>query len=336
MTAIPDDAPTPTIDQARAIAKAGMRVLPIKPGRKNPPMTSWQNAASIEEKAIAAWWNGLYRDHGIGIAMGPQPDGRNLFAIDIDTHDEDANGYDTWNELQDTHGAAPDTVESITGSAGTHLIYQAPPTAVIRNQQASGQRVGPGVDVRGAGGQIVVAPTIHPDTKRAYEWSPGRSPWEHDVAMAPKWLLDMVTERPAPPKPPTPAPTVDRQYVDADESPADALRRRWSWADELARTGWQHGRTQGDDTYYTRPGKDARQGHSAVLHGTDGPFVVFTTDIPTSLRQLGHITSDGNGYAYSPLEWYAAHNHAGNLSDASKALRAEMRPPMPTSAATVS
>lgn len=194
---MPDLAPTAsTIDQARAIANAGLRVLPIKPGRKNPPMKSWQTAASVDDKAINAWWNGLYRDHGIGIAMGPQPDGRNVFAIDIDTHNEDANGYDTITELEDTHGPLPDTVTSITGSGGAHQLYTAPVDAIIRNQQSDGQRIGPGVDVRGDGGQIVVAPTIHPDTHRAYQWQQGRAPWEHRIADAPKWLLDKVTERP--------------------------------------------------------------------------------------------------------------------------------------------
>ena len=197
MTAIPDEPPeTPTVDQARAIAAAGLRVLPIKPGRKNPPMASWQTAASVEEKSIAAWWNGLYRDHGIGVAMGPQPNGRNLFAVDIDTHDADANGFDTLATLEAEHGPLPATVTSITGSNGQHLVFAAPADAVIRNQQASGQRIGPGIDVRGNGGQIVVAPTIHPDTQRRYQWAPGGAPWQTQIADAPAWLLDMVVDRP--------------------------------------------------------------------------------------------------------------------------------------------
>ena len=332
MTVTEPTADTPTIDQARAIAATGLRVLPIKPGRKNPPMASWQNAASVDEKAINAWWNGLYRDHGIGIAMGPQPDGRNVFAIDIDTHNDDANGFDTLSNLESINGPLPDTVTSITGSNGQHLIFTAPPTAIIRNQQASGQRIGPGVDVRGDGGQIVVAPTIHPDTKRAYRWATGRAPWEISLADAPAWLLDMVVDKPTP-TPPTP-PRDTEWTTSSNDSPADTLRQRWNWPTELARHGWQQGRTQGDDTYYTRPGKDPRQGHSAVLHGTDGPLVVFTTDIPDHLRRLGHATKDGSGFAFSPLEWYAAHHHAGDLTAATRALRAEMGPTTPTTPPT--
>jgi hypothetical protein len=316
---------TPTIDQARAIAAAGLRVLPIKPGRKNPPMKSWQTAASVEEKAIAAWWNGLYRGYGIGIAMGPQPDGRNVFAIDIDTHDDDANGYDTIAELEAVHGDLPATVTSNTGSGGMHQVYRAPAGVVVRNQQADGKRIGPGVDVRGDGGQIVVAPTIHPDTHRIYHWAAGRAPWEIAIADAPDWLLEMVAERPAAPAPPRTLEPFTSPRA-SGESAADILRSQWHWPTELAATGWQEHHTDGDDTYYTRPGKDTRHGHSAVLHGTDGPFVVFTTDISSDLRQLGHPTRDGSGYAFSPLEWDAAHRHNGSLSDASRAVIAANRP----------
>ena len=47
-----DIAATPTIDQAKAIAAAGLRVLPIKIGAKHPPMASWQTAATVEPAKI--------------------------------------------------------------------------------------------------------------------------------------------------------------------------------------------------------------------------------------------------------------------------------------------
>lgn len=319
---MPDEALAnrPTIDQARLIARAGLRVLPIKPGRKNPPMKSWQHAASVEDRTINAWWNGLYRDHGIGIAMGPQPDGRVLFAIDIDTHDEDANGYDTIETLEVEYGPLPDTVTSNTGSGGQHQIFAAPNGTVIRNQQNAGQRIGPGVDVRGDGGQIVVAPTIHPDTRRPYEWSAGRAPWEHPVAEAPGWLLDLVVEQDRP-APPTPQQQRGIDYsAEASTSAADMLRERWNWRAELERVGWTHDRDDGIDSYWVRPGKDRRQGHSAVLHGTDGPLVVFTTEIPVDLARLGKLTPAGDGRSFSPLQWEAGYRHGGDLSAASRAV----------------
>jgi hypothetical protein len=94
---LPGDLP---IDHAIAYAAAGIRVLPIKPGQKRPPMNSWQHAATIDPKTIHNWWNGLYKDNGVGLAMGEQPDGRHLFALDIDEHDPAASGSDTLAELE--------------------------------------------------------------------------------------------------------------------------------------------------------------------------------------------------------------------------------------------
>lgn len=127
---------------------------------------------------------------------------------------------------------------------------------------------------------------------------------------------------------PTPPRSIDTFTTPraSGESAADILRQQWHWPTELAATGWQQHHTDGDDTYYTRPGKDPRAGHSAVLHGTDGPLVVFTTDIGPELRQLGHLTRDGSGYAFSPLEWDAAHHHGGSLSAASRATLAANAP----------
>lgn len=173
---------------ALTYARAGIRVLPIKPGQKRPPMTSWQHAATVDPKTIGNWYRGLYRGHGVGLAMGPQPDGRNLFALDVDEHDPAQSGGDTLAELEAVHGKLPDTVRSITGAGGAHHIYDSG-DLVVTNGPAGA--VGPGLDVRGAGGQIVVAPTIHPNGT-AYTWEHGYAPDEHAIAVAPAWLLELV------------------------------------------------------------------------------------------------------------------------------------------------
>ena len=311
---------TPTIDQARAIAAAGLRVLPIKPGEKFPPMKSWQHAASVEDRTIDSWWNGLYRNHGIGIAMGPQPDGRNVFALDIDDHDPARNGHDALDDLEAVHGALPDTVTSLTGAGGQHLLFTAPADVSIRNQQNTGNRVAPGIDVRGAGGQIVAAPTVHPDTERRYEWDDGRAPWEIDIAPAPAWLLELVVDRPA--EPITLGDPAPPSTTDTGDSIAATVRDWWDWNHQLSRRGWQIVRTDGADTYWCRPGKDPRRGHSAVLHG-DGPLVVFTSEIPPTWLKAGNATTDGSGWAFSAFGFYAAAEHDGDRSGAAKALRLE-------------
>jgi hypothetical protein len=322
---LPGDMP---IDHAIAYAAAGIRVLPIKPGQKRPPMNSWQHAATIDPKTIHNWWNGLYKDNGVGLAMGEQPDGRHLFALDIDEHDPAASGSDTLAELERIHGPLPDTVRSITGSGGAHHIFDAG-TVDVTNGAAGA--VGPGIDVRGAGGQIVVAPTIHPNGN-PYAWDAGCAPWERPIAAAPAWLLDLVTPRaeasagrdlPAEASA-KPTPSQNAGKYDND-NPADTLRAGWDWPTELQRRGWQLARTARDGTHWTRPGKDPREGTSAVLHGPDGPLVVFTTD--TSLTAMWRAGKQSNGcVSLSPLAYVAAYDHQGDLSAATRALRAAQGP----------
>jgi hypothetical protein len=286
-------------------------------------MQSWQHAATTDPGIVHKWWNGLYREHGVGIAMGRQPDGRWIFTLDVDEHDPAVSGSDTLAELEHRHGRLPDTVRSITGSGGAHHIFDAGTVEVTNG--AAGQ-VGPGIDIRGAGGQIVVAPTIHP-CGTAYQWEAGCAPWEAEIARAPAWLLELV--KPPPIK--VDAPTLNSAPPNSSilDSPADVLRARWDWYTELTKRGWQPSRRTNADgsTQWTRPGKDPREGTSAVLHGPDGPLVVFTTDASVApMWRAGKVTADGSGVSLSPLAYLAAYDHGGDLSAATRALRATMGP----------
>lgn len=311
----PPDSDSP-LDVALAYAACGLRVLPIRPGQKHPPMNSWQHAATVDPKTIRNWWNGLYRNHGVGLAMGPQPDGRWLFTLDVDRHNVD--GFDTLYELEQTHGVLPETVCSVTGSGGAHYIFDAGSVQVTNGAAGA---VGPGIDIRGAGGQIVVAPSLHPNGQ-PYGWEDGHAPWETAIAPAPAWLLDLVTPQATTPTEAGVALPNSRPGMPAthDHSPADQLRQDWDWPAELARRGWQH--AKGDQ--WTRPGKNPREGTSGVLHD-GGPFVVFTTD--TSVEALWRAGKAGNGcVSLSPLAFIAAYDHGGDIAAAGKALRAAEAP----------
>lgn len=181
------------VQRSTALVEAGLRPVPIKPGGKHPPMASWQHAQPTAD-TVRNWWNGLYRGHGVGLVMGPQPSGVYLMALDIDTHNPAADGWDALHDLEARHGDLPDTWRSITGSGGAHILFASPDAVPVRNQQAGGNRIAPGIDVRGDGGQIVVAPTLHPVTGRPYAWE--FAPWDAELATCPRWLLDLVRERP--------------------------------------------------------------------------------------------------------------------------------------------
>ncbi len=318
--------PAPTDDtahaNARRLAALGLRVLPIKAGHKRPPMSSWQHAATDDPDKIDNWYRGLYRDAGTGLALGPQPCGRYLFALDIDTHDPAHDGWEALADLEAVHGKLPDTWRSLTGAGGGHLIFAAPTGTTVRNQQASGNRIAAGIDVRGDGGQIVVAPTIHPTTGNAYAWEHGYAPWEHEIAEAPAWLLELVAEHDQPAASTPTASQSSNASAGGDDTLFQLHRGNWNWHSELLKRGWSPIPHQppGDDTFWVRPGKDARAGHSAVLHGTDGPFVIFTTEIPSQWTAAGSLTRDGSGWSFGAFGFYAATEHAGDRSVAYREL----------------
>lgn len=146
------------LDEALAYAARGWRVIPLPPGEKYPSeFKSWQTRATTDETQIRKWWTGRRAKHGIGIVTGVES---NLFVVDIDVSDGKP-GLDSWRALLAEHGAPPPTHTVRTGSGGLHFYYTMPDGVVIRN--SAGNRLGPGVDVRGEGGFVVAPPTIHPN-----------------------------------------------------------------------------------------------------------------------------------------------------------------------------
>lgn len=285
---------------ALRLAEIGWRVVPIKPGMKRPAMSAWQHAATSDTQTIINWFSGMYRDHGIGVATGPQPNGQNLIVVDVDMHDIERSGYDTLSELEKRYGALPTTVTVATGSGGRHIYLLAPPSVEIRND--AGKRLGAGIDIRGDGGQVLAPPTVHPNGT-AYVWVDGCSPWDIEPAPMPKWMVDLIANPQA--KPPTDPITND------GDGPAARYNARTTWQELLTRDGWIYSHSDRDgEQYWTRPGKDIREGTSATVgyRGQD-VLVVFTSSI--SWLPAG---------AYSRFGYMACRDFNGDRSAAARAL----------------
>ena len=113
---------------------------------------------------------------------------------------------------------------------GVHLYYAIPDDLQVRNTAGEHGRagLGPNIDVRGRGGYVVLAPSIHPSGRR-FQWI---NPHERPADL-PGWLLEHFRDAYKPiPRPAAPDPghisDRDRAYA------AGALRRE---AEELAATG---------------------------------------------------------------------------------------------------
>lgn len=95
----------------------------------------------------------------VGLRMGGQS---RLVAIDVDG----SIGIESIAALESRFGKLPKTLTSESGSGGRHLIFRSREIDRIRN---SAKKLGPNVDVRSNGGQVVVAPSRHLSGGR-YRW----------------------------------------------------------------------------------------------------------------------------------------------------------------------
>lgn len=161
---------------AADLAKLGLAPIPVRAREKRPVEAGWQNA-SIDAKATDRH---IARGGNVGLRMGPQPDGRILVAID-----DDEPGAIAAAEAE--LGALPATLTNRTAK-GHHRIFEWP---AERAMPANAVRVRRGIDVRAAGGQIVVAPSLHPSGHR-YEWAHVAEP----VALPDAWVEALATRAP--------------------------------------------------------------------------------------------------------------------------------------------
>lgn len=137
----------------------GWWVFPLKPRSKEPLTRHGVLDASNEAAVVAAWWR-EWPESNIGLDVHRS----GLVVIDLDPA---RGGLETWAAVCGEYGVnAFATQRSRTGSGGLHLLYRAPAGLTLRN---SADKLGPGVDVRGKGGYIVLPPSVHPNGN-TYSW----------------------------------------------------------------------------------------------------------------------------------------------------------------------
>lgn len=184
---------TSILDFAHAYAKRGWRVIPLhrvgpdgttcscrRGGNctskgKHPRLNEWEQQPAMSAADIQATWD-VATPPNLGVAVG-RPSG--VWVLDIDPdHDGDA----TMRALIAEHGSLPKTFVAQTGSGGWHYYFDLPADEELSNTQA---RVGPGIDTRANGGQVVAPPSR--TDKGDYVIIQ-----DVDPAPAPEWLLAMV------------------------------------------------------------------------------------------------------------------------------------------------
>jgi P4 family phage/plasmid primase-like protien len=163
------------IDAAIHYVRRGWPVHPLKPLSKVPATKHGCNDATTDERQIRAWWS-ENPNYNIGLRTGVL-----WFVLDVDSKHQDAA---EWLESV----TLPATITAITGTNGRHYLFRTPDFPVTN----STSKIGPHIDIRGAGGYIVAAPSVHPDTRQEYAWDCVDEFPTDQPAEAPQWLLDRL------------------------------------------------------------------------------------------------------------------------------------------------
>lgn len=159
-------------ESAGKIAAMGFPVFPVDRMSRKPKITGWPTEATTDAATVAGWWT-RWPDASIGMPTGPRS---GVWVLDID-------GQEGEHHLEQY--SLPDTTEVWTGR-GRHLWWRWPEGRPVKNSVG---RVGPALDVRGAGGYVVVPPSVHP-SGRVYEFKIEPD----ELAEAPESLLRAVYE----------------------------------------------------------------------------------------------------------------------------------------------
>jgi hypothetical protein len=158
----------------------GFAVFPLKPRDKIPLGSLVPHGlkdAARDPEIIRDWWQ---REPQANIGLRT---GEGFFVLDLD----DAKAASWFGNACGRHGGAPKTL-TVRTSRGFHVFFAC--GAEVPN---SAGRIVLGADVRGVGGYVVAAPSIHPD---GAVYTIRR---DLPIAEAPRWLVDLALPDPVPP-----------------------------------------------------------------------------------------------------------------------------------------
>lgn len=140
----------------------GLRIFPVEPNGKTPLIENWQNDCSCEYMQVLYWYTNCPNCNW-GLPCTPNE----LFVLDLDVHDENKNGIDSFNKIINEISDFPfeidlfgycDTIIQETPSGGIHVIYKTDDDLKNVSNGSNVFEKYPGIDIR-TDGYIVVEPS---------------------------------------------------------------------------------------------------------------------------------------------------------------------------------
>jgi predicted P-loop ATPase len=183
------------LEWALSYAESGWRVFPIfeidadtgecscgdpacgRNAGKHPRIGGGFKNATTDAEQISVWWQ-AWPDANIGLATGA-----GVVVLDVDIGKDGDASLLALEERYSPSKTWRHTLESQTGSGGSHHFFAVPDGIEVGNSRS---KLGPGLDVRGDGGYVVLPPSNHISGGK-YEWSNEGLP-----EPCPDWLLRLM------------------------------------------------------------------------------------------------------------------------------------------------
>jgi hypothetical protein len=331
------DLASPLLDAARFWFNAGFCVIPSHEDGGKRPFGQWKKYQTQRpDWPTLEGWLQSGRYTGIGLIMGQASGNAEMLEIEgpgnlivervqqlFDTaHSMDLDGSLGLVALMERiyHGCA-----ETSAGGGLHIFVKVSDGPVPGNTKLAGTPDKVIAETRGEGGFVIVWPTParngH-EPEAAYLLLPNAHPDNAATVTASEleWIHAVFTDafggwkEPAKPvqKTGTDVLKIRTPSHSGGLSPFDDYRQRVTWRDILEPAGWTWHSSDADHDYWTRPGKDKRDGHSASTI-EDGPFYLFSSSVTGMPIEQG--LSKGQVYAHL--------HHDGDLAAATRQLRAD-------------
>ena len=329
-------------DAAQAWRRSGVSVFPILKSGQKKPAVQWKpyqaQAPTLDQ--VDAWW-GNGQEYGLALVCGAvsgqlemlELEGRvagdKLAMARIETALDAAGIRDIWDHLNDGY-------LEVSPYGGVHLLYRISDHPVPGNtklasrpalpeelteQERSLLAINPAkvflrvlAETRGEGGYVITAPTsglCHPSGEpwRLIVGEYGALP---TITWAQRELLHKVLHETLDCSPAPEAATIATspglatvRGSGASVTPGDDFEARTDWAEILV--GWTLESTRGRERYWTRPGKDPRDGISATTGRDPGRDRLYVFSTSTEFKPETSYTKFG---AFALLNFGGDHHAA--------------------------
>lgn len=307
--------------EALTLQVFGMSPIPIQPGGRKTPPFSWKQyqdtAATLDE--INAW-HSTHPEWGLAVITGAVSGNLEMIELEGRARELEKTLAERAAEMgiQGLWERVQAGWKETTPTGGIHWYYRVSGTPVLKNTKLA--RTADHIvlaETRGEGGLSVIAPTAGNCHTNRRAW--GRvagGPAHTPILSAEEYAqihilfatLDEAPENRAAAQPlphPTTSITID------GVRPGDDIENKITWEEILEPHGWQKHSQHGEEIFWTRPGKNPRDGHSASTgHAGDRDrLYVWSSSTPFTPET-----------PYTKFMAYTILNHNGNPGEAAKAL----------------